>query len=172
MPAGAVSIRRWRPADAADLHEMIESSLDHLRPWMAWATTGTVEARAALIEDWVRAGDEGSEYVFAIVADDRFLGSCGLHRRSATDGLEIGYWVRAGSTGSGVATAAVGALVAVAQGMDGITHVEIRHDADNPASGRVAEKAGFTRLAEHRRPPMAPAESGREIIWRLELPAT
>ena len=171
MTGKAVSIRQWRPDDAADLHEMIESSLDHLRPWMAWATTGTVEARAALIESWARAADDGSEYVFAIVADDRFVGSCGLHRRSATDVLEIGYWVRADSTGSGLATAAVGALVALAEEMDGITHVEICHDADNPASGRVAEKAGFTKVAEHRRPPMAPAESGREIIWRLGLTA-
>ena len=30
-------LRCWRPADAPLLKEALDSSLDHLRPWMPWA---------------------------------------------------------------------------------------------------------------------------------------
>ena len=58
--------------------------------------------------------------------------------------LEIGYWVHSAYAGRGIATAAAGALAEAGAGLDGIERIAIKHDIANPASGRVAEKLGFS----------------------------
>jgi RimJ/RimL family protein N-acetyltransferase len=168
-----VTVRRWRVEDAAALDEMIRSSLEHLRPWMPWVAYEPlpVAARAELIAAWDRAWDAGDEFTCAIVgADGELLGGCGLHRRIGPGAIEIGYWVRAGRTGRGVATAAVRAIVEMAFAIDGIASVEIHHDAANIASARVAEKAGFARVSERPDAVAAPAEIGIDVGWRLHRP--
>ena len=172
VSSGQVTVRRWRPADAVLLHEAILDSVDHLRPWMPWAASEprTLDAHCALIDEWARAWDVGEDLTCAIVVGADVVGGCGLHRRIAVDGLEIGYWVRAGRTGAGVATEAVRALIRLAFSLDGITHVEIHHDAANLASRRVPEKVGFTLVEERADGVDTPGEVGVEVVWRLARP--
>ena len=47
----------------------------------------------------------------------------------------------------------------------GVHAVEIHHDAYNAASGRVAEKAGFTAISYYPRAPEAPDDSGTARRW-------
>lgn len=162
-----VTVRRWRVDDGAGLHEMIAASVEHLVPWMPWAANEPLELadRISLLASWVDAWDSAREFTFAIADGSGYLlGSCGLHRRLDADGLEIGYWVRAGRTGAGVATSAARALVRAAAHVDGISYVEIRHDRANEASGRVAQKAGFSRVDEP-----ASGRPGAEVVWRRTL---
>jgi RimJ/RimL family protein N-acetyltransferase len=59
---------------------------------------------------------------------------------------EIGYWTAVGSRGHGVAPAAVRAVTAWAfdtLSTAGMRQIMLVHDLDNPASCRVAEKAGY-----------------------------
>ena len=170
--SGSVTVRRWEPADAPLLHEAILDSIDHLRPWMPWAASEplTLDARRALIDRWREAWESGADRTCAIVVDGDVVGGCGLHRRIAHNGLEIGYWVRAGRTGAGVATAAVRALVRLAFSLEVISHVEIHHDAANLASRRVPEKVGFTLVEERADATLAPGEVGIEVVWRLTRP--
>ncbi|MDB5067033.1 MAG: Acetyltransferase, partial [Chloroflexi bacterium] len=37
IDADAVVLERWRAGDAAALLTAVSESVDHLRPWMAWA---------------------------------------------------------------------------------------------------------------------------------------
>lgn len=65
---------------------------------------------------------------------------------------ELGYVVARAHWGKGVATAAVrSALRAVFAEVEGLARVEALVDVDNPASQRVAEKAGFRREGVLRR---------------------
>jgi RimJ/RimL family protein N-acetyltransferase len=172
VKVGAVTIRRWLSGDTAALHEMIESSLDHLRPWMPWVRNEplTSAERAVKISSWVEDWDVADDLTFAIVdTAGALLGVCGLHRRiEMPDGLEIGYWVRSGRTGEGIATGAVRALVDAAFSIDGITWLEIHHDLANSASARVAEKVGFIRVCERPDEPAAASEVGVDVTWRLQ----
>ena len=59
--------------------------------------------------------------------------------------VEIGYWVKAGARGRGVATRALALLARWAFDELGAARVELRAEPDNVGSQRVAEKAGFTR---------------------------
>jgi len=165
----SVVVRRWRVDDAPALHRMIVDSTEHLRPWMPFISAEplVVGDRADLLEGWELKWDRGEEFAYAIGrVDGTLVGSCGLHPRVGANGLEIGYWLAAGETGRGLATAAVALLVEGAFSLDHIAFVEIRHDRDNVASGRVAERSGFERVGEERRDPSAPGESGVTVVWR------
>jgi RimJ/RimL family protein N-acetyltransferase len=61
-------------------------------------------------------------------------------------------------------TAAVLALTRVALALPGITRVAIRHDAANPASAKVAVKAGFAEVSRAAKEAQAPGETGTEVL--------
>lgn len=174
LPAGDLLLRRYRPADAPALHEAILDSVEHLRPWMPWALQEPLNLadREHLITSVFGPGwDDGTEFVYGIFLGAVVVGGCGLHRRIAADGLEIGYWVRAGHTGRGIATAAAGALVEAASHLDGVTHVEIHHDEGNLASGRVPAKLGFDLVRKVADQPSTPGEVGTSCEWRRSVGA-
>ena len=80
-------------------------------------------------------------------AGSRLIGGAGLADRGHE--VELGYWIARGDWGRGYATEAVRAVLSVA-GALGHRRIVARHFHDNPASGRVLEKAGFCRTG--RRP--------------------
>ena len=74
----------------------------------------------------------------------RLVGSCGLGRRPS-GAVEMGYWITRPFWGRGLATEACRALIDMGCAM-GLKQLEGSHFLDNPASGRVLEKLGFTPL--------------------------
>lgn len=164
-----VELRRWRATDADLCLRLVSESLEHLRPWMPWATPdyGPADALGYLERceaDW----DAGTAFQYLIIASGRPAGSAGLMTRIAPGGLEIGYWVHAACTGRGVATAASAALTAAALALPGIDHVEIHHDQLNRASERVPAKLGDTHVdTQEGRSDLAPGESGTTKVWRI-----
>jgi RimJ/RimL family protein N-acetyltransferase len=141
-----VALVRCQPARAAATVVAINTSLDHLRPWMAWAAEPATEAGmatflAAAEELWDRRKDFGYSIVDA--ADAVVLGGCGLHGRLGPHGLEIGYWVHVDHAGRGIATAVAGALTDAAFAIHGIERVRITCEDTNVRSARVPEKLGY-----------------------------
>jgi ribosomal-protein-serine acetyltransferase len=163
----AVTLRRWQPELAEDLQAAVEASLPELRPFMPWATDdhGIDQGReyiARSVAEW----DRHENFNYAILTTDgQVIGSCGLMTRMGEGVLEIGYWVHSAHAGRGHATAVAGALADAALALPGIDRVAIKHDPANPASGRVAEKAGFAHVGEVAHEPTAPAETGTHWIW-------
>ena len=72
----------------------------------------------------------------------QLVGACGLGRRPS-GAVELGYWVAKPFWGRGFATEACSALVDIARTL-GLQQIDGSHFIDNPASGRVLEKLGFT----------------------------
>ena len=149
---------------------MVKESLDHLRPWMPWATpdydqTATQAYLQRCEDDWAA----GSGFQYLILDEGEPAGSAGLMARIDQGGLEVGYWVHSGHTGRGVATAAAGALTAAGLALPGIDHVEIHHDQLNLASERVPAKLGFTHVdtRPETRFDRAPGDSGISKVWRI-----
>ena len=70
------------------------------------------------------------------------VGACGLGRRPS-GAVELGYWIARPFWGQGLASEAGEALVDIARAL-GLARLEGSHFLDNPASGRVLEKLGFT----------------------------
>jgi RimJ/RimL family protein N-acetyltransferase len=72
----------------------------------------------------------------------RLIGGIGLHREES--GYEFGYWLTPDAWGRGYATEAGRAVLANARHSLRLGRLRARHFVDNPASGNVLRKLGFT----------------------------
>ena len=164
-----VELRHWRVADAEALARAIEESLEHLRPWMPWAADEPtpVPALAERIRGWETEHLAGGDENLGVWVGGEAAGSCGLHRRIAPGGLELGYWIHPRHVRRGLATEVARQLCERAFADPATDRVEIHHDRANVASGRIPARLGFEHVGDERRPPEAPAEEGVERVWRL-----
>ena len=148
-------IRCWNPSDARLLKDAIDSSVDHLRPWMPWAGAEPtpLAEKVALLRRFRGAFDRGDDFIYGMFTPDEaeVVGGTGLHPRVGDDAFEIGYWVRASRAGSGLATEAAAALTHVAFALCGVDRVEIRVDPANERSAAIPRRLGFTQEATLRR---------------------
>ncbi|MFD8639922.1 GNAT family N-acetyltransferase [Streptomyces zaomyceticus] len=148
--APALLLRPWRVGDVAELVEVGRDP--ELRRRVNVPMDGEAERIA-----WVAAQQEGwaagVRFSFAVFEEPfgseprRLAGSVVLKEVvSGKPAAEVGYWTVAGVRGRGVAPRALEALTAWAFdtfGAEGLERVELRHQVDNPASCRVAEKGGY-----------------------------
>jgi len=74
--------------------------------------------------------------------EPELIGAAGFGRKPH-GAVEIGYWIARAHWGQGYATEAGRQLVEIARTL-GLQRLEAGHFIDNPASGRVLEKLGFT----------------------------
>ena len=144
----AIALRPWAAADAPALFDAIAESAGDLGPWSPWWHPGFSEADALVfIEGTIAARPLGEAHELAIIAgtgtDERILGSCGINEINALHGVaNLGYWVRSTQTGRGIASAVVRQLAAWVFGNMDLNRLELVIATGNPASRRVAEKAG------------------------------
>jgi RimJ/RimL family protein N-acetyltransferase len=150
-----LTLRCWEPGDAPLLKDAVDTSLDHLRPWMPWAAEEPkpVEEKADLLRTFRGRFDLDEDFVYGIFAPDEqeVIGGSGLHTRVGPRALEIGYWIRASRTGNGYAREATAALAKAAFRVCAVDRVEIRIDPANDASLRVPRALGFAEEATLRR---------------------
>ncbi|MET9658152.1 GNAT family N-acetyltransferase [Streptomyces sp. NPDC006510] len=84
------------------------------------------------------------QWSWGITASGEMIGLIALRRRSPSMG-SISYILREDTWGNGYATEAVKHVVAFAFTAAGLSRLEAMHHPENPASGRVLTKTGFTR---------------------------
>lgn len=136
--------------DADDVLQAVRTSLDHLRPWMQWAT-GDVDRHA--VDHFIDQVEAGNEHCFAIRDRDegRFLGTCALnnvdgHHRTAN----LGFWLRSGATGKGVATRAARMVLVHGLTTMGLERIEVLVSVANHPSLRVAGRLGLATEGDRR----------------------
>lgn len=165
-----VELRRWLVQDIEILDRLITETREHLLPWMPFAASHDRKQGEQFLarcqEEWA----SGEAHCYAITSGGVVIGRWGLTRRIGPGGLDIGYWLHHAWTGKGLATMAAAALVDAGRRLPGIDHIEIHHDAANPASGAVARRLGFTEIERVPSPdgPQAPGETGIHVVWRLQ----
>ncbi|SOD95688.1 8-oxo-dGTP diphosphatase [Caenispirillum bisanense] len=103
------------------------------------------DAEAAFLADIAADMATGKAVVCAVerTEDGVFVGACGL-TNIAGDTAEAGYWIAREHWGQGYASEAVAAVVAFAFDELKLARLTANALADNAASLRVMEKAGFT----------------------------
>jgi ribosomal-protein-alanine N-acetyltransferase len=117
---------------------------DPIRPDDYYTEAGQREVIGAALESHQR----GAAYPCVILDSGRIIGRINLNTmvRGPFQSSSVGYWVAAGETGRGVATAAVAHLAGVAFGELGLHRLEAGTLVHNVASQRVLERNGFVRF--------------------------
>lgn len=137
-------LRPWRAEDAEDLTAAVNNKrvLDNLRDGLPYPYTRADAER--FICDTLTA-DPNKNYAFAVTVDGRAVGSIGafrqgnIHFRTA----EMGYYIAQPFWGRGLATSAVRQLCSYLFRNTDILRIFAEPFAENTASCRVLEKAGF-----------------------------
>jgi ribosomal-protein-alanine N-acetyltransferase len=146
-----VTIRLIEPEDAEELATLYAANreflapFDPIRPDEFFTPDGQRERLARQVD--------GGTHPFAILEGDAIAGTINVFHivREALQSCTIGYWIDRARNGRGLATAAVGDVVAYAFGELALHRVEAATLVDNVASQRVLEKAAFERIGVARR---------------------
>jgi RimJ/RimL family protein N-acetyltransferase len=156
---------RVRAENAVEFEAAVEANAEHLRDWVPWADDpeGRHLRGGGADADWFA----GVSYLYALrlAADGPIVGGAGLYRRVGDGGIEIGYWLDRGHTGTGLATAAMGALTAVALALPDVSRVEIHTDEANLPSSAIPRRLGYRLVRVDRVEPRTAAETGRLQVW-------
>lgn len=166
-------LSRTRESDAGQLAHAIGASLDHLRPWLSWATeqAASVPAQRRRCREAETHWDAGCEYSYVLRPGPagQVIGGFDLWR-IGPDAVELGYWVHVDFTGRGYATAGARALTQAGLALSGVARVEIHTDEANAISAAIPRRLGYRLDRVDELPPEAPAHSGRQQIWVIERP--
>lgn len=143
---GRITLRSWTDADVPAVTRACQDP--ETQRWTG-VPTGYEEEYARQYlggrEESRRLG-ETLDLAIADAQDLAMLGSVGLVAFDASNRrAEVGYWVAPHGRGRGVATAAVRLLSAAVFDQLDLMRLDLIVAVGNPASQRVAEKAGFTR---------------------------
>ena len=137
-------LKKWELSDAKDLAIALSNKKiqDNLRDGLPYPYT---EKDGADYISAMLTADENDTFAFAIMADDKVVGSIGafrqgnIHRRTA----ELGYYIAEEYWGRGIMTEAVKQIWEYVFDKSDIIRIYAEPFAYNTASCRVLEKAGF-----------------------------
>lgn len=141
---GGHELRPWRTADAPKFVEAGEDPA--IRHWNRPGLL-TVEEAEKRVERWASRwrGEVAAIWAIAEPGGGEVVGSAGIADIELAAGTgEIVYWVLPGGRGKGLAAEAAVRLTRWAIDELGLHRVRLTHSTGNPASCRVAEKAGFS----------------------------
>jgi RimJ/RimL family protein N-acetyltransferase len=142
LAVAGLRLRPPTPADGPDALAMLRD------PDVAvWNPVPRVVDLASAI-DWLARGADwsaGDHATFSVLGPDgRLAGTVSLHHVDRDQAnADIGYRVAPWARGRGVATAALTAVTDWALASLALARIQLFHAVANPASCRVAEKAGF-----------------------------
>ena len=142
---GAVTLRPW--GEKGDVEAITAACNDReISEFLDMIPSPYTEDDARAYLDQTRHGwAEGKNSNFAIVVDGTAVGSIGVNWLEPEQGVaEVGYWVAPEVRGQGVCTRAVRLVSRWVLALPGMERLQLRADAENLASRKVAEKAGFT----------------------------
>ncbi|SDI67453.1 Protein N-acetyltransferase, RimJ/RimL family [Nonomuraea jiangxiensis] len=136
-------MREWRAGDAPVVLSAFQ--VPDLRRQAPFPVL-TLQDAHGWIASW-----QGAGHAFAVTVGGRVVGNVAVLGIDGHGGSGcVSYWVVPAARGRGIAAAATGAMARWAFGERGLRRLELRHRMNNPASCRVAVKAGFQAMGIER----------------------
>ena len=137
-------IRKWELSDAKDLAAALSNNKvqDNLRDGLPYPYT---EQDGKEFISAMLSADENETFAFAIMVDDKVVGSIGIFRQGNihSQTAELGYYIAEEYWGKGIMTEAVKQICAYVFAKSDIIRIYAEPFAYNIASCRVLEKVGF-----------------------------
>ena len=137
-------IRKWELSDAKDLAAALSNKKvqDNFRDGLPYPYT---EQDGKEFISAMLSADENETFAFAIMVDDKVVGSIGIFRQGNihSQTAELGYYIAEEYWGKGIMTEAVKQICEYVFGDSDIIRIYAEPFAYNIASCRVLEKVGF-----------------------------
>jgi len=137
-----------RPPELSDADVIFRNwtSDDDVTRYVSWSKHQSVDDTKQWLEMEVGRIDSDASYQWVFVHKEtgELIGSGGFALNEERGMHELGYVLMKKYWNQGLATEAARAMVDFALGTLGIKALFARHARENPASGRVMEKVGFT----------------------------
>ena len=136
-------LRQYQLADTQAMFDNWAGDAEVTKTLM-WNTHPNAEYTQRLLENWIKAYKTGRYYHWAIEYEGQVIGDIALANWSPTrlDG-EIGYCLTKRFWNRGIMTEALRTVMRFLFVGVGFRRLTLRHATNNPASGRVMEKAGL-----------------------------
>ena len=138
-------LRPVRVEDAADMFQNWAGDPEVAR-YLSWETHKSEADSRAYLESMTAGYARPGVYDWGIVFEETLVGTIGVPRMSEADlNCEVGYCLGRRWWGRGIATEALRAVIDFLFAQVGFHRIAAVHDPENPASGRVMQKAGMSR---------------------------
>ena len=138
-------LRRFRLDDAEDMYANWASDPEVTR-FLTWPTHSDVDVSKAVLADWIPKYKDGGFFNWAMEYKDtgKVIGNISVVRLiESIDAAEMGYCMSQAYWGQGLMPEALRAVMDYLFDVVGLNRVAACHDANNPKSGRVMDKAGM-----------------------------
>lgn len=139
-------------ADAEAIYALVDANRDYLARWLSWATISTLDS----IRGWINGAQAQQEHErgvqWLIRRSGRIVGVVGIVECNVeTASAEIGYWLAADESGSGVMTRATAVVIDYLISAQATQRIVIRVAVGNARSRAIPLRLGFTLEGIHRR---------------------
>ncbi len=134
-------LRAVMPEYFQEFKTVVENDREHIGKWMPWARGDLDVDSRPFFENAPLKRNADEEFTYSIFVDSHLIGAVGIHKREETKTiLEIGYWLSSSSTGKGVMTRSVKALIDTLFGLTTAPAVEIGCDKYNIKSAAIPKR--------------------------------
>lgn len=138
-------LRRFRSEDAEDMYANWASDPEVTR-FLTWPAHSSVYVTKALLADWIPRYEDGGYFNWAMEYKNtgKVIGNISVVRLiESIDAAEMGYCMSRAYWGQGLMPEALKAVMDYLFDTVRLNRIAACHDANNPKSGRVMEKAGM-----------------------------
>lgn len=138
-------MRTFAPEDAAELFRAIDTSRQHLRPWLNWVDGATKpEHSLQFIHFMTQQQQDQRGLVLGIFQGSEIIGEVGMNQWDHTlQKAQVGYWVVEQWQGKGLLQECLRRFLDFLFDKVGLNKVEIQFIPANVRSARVAQRLGF-----------------------------
>ena len=161
-------LRPFRLSDAEDMYRNWASDPE-VPKYVSWDVHESPAFTRELLKSWIAEYEKPDYYNWTLEYGGEVIGNAAVIPKDKREAAELGYSLSRRFWNRGIMTEAVSAITDFLFGEIGYHRLCIRNIRENPASGRVAEKCGYSLEGTERE--AFPAKDGRfhDILSRSLL---
>ena len=140
------------PQDAEEVTSVVRENIEHLKPWLPWATDEySIETAREFIKKNLKELAEKGSFGTGIVLDEKIVGAIGFHNLDFRNkSAHIGYWLAMEAQGKGIITRCCRVLIDYLFDTMKLNRVQINCNVENTKSRAIPERLGFQLEGIHR----------------------
>lgn len=145
-------LRKFLLSDASEMFSNWANDPE-VSKFLSWEPHGKIEVTQSVINDWVNAYENLNCYNWAIIFNNKLIGSISL--LNPNDELceaEAGYCMSKNYWGLGIMPEALSAVLKYSFNEVGFKRIYAKHDIGNPNSGKVMKKCGMQYIETANKP--------------------